>query len=175
MTRVRGGPVSDARPPEPLVRAINPVVRTLVRSPFGRRIPALAVIEYRGTRTGRRRRVVVAWHELGGRAFALTPAGWRANFVDGASALVRHSGQTLTMTGSLEPRPETVASTLRAHLAAGGSARSLGLRVAAGHEIDAADVRVLGRSIVWFDPQPNPPSGERVRQSEPASAESANS
>lgn len=151
MTRVSTGSVRDARPPEMLVRATNPVVRTLVQSPLGRFIPALAVVDHVGRRSGARRRVVVGWHELDGRAFVVTPAAWRANFSDGASARVRQHGRSRLMRGTLVSDAALVADTLAAFFAAGGSPASCGLRIEADHRIDAHDVELVGRSIVWFD------------------------
>jgi hypothetical protein len=152
MSRARAGAVRDARPPERLVHLGNPVVRTIVRSPAGRAIGALALIDHRGRRTGAPRRVVAAWHELGGRPFVLSPAPWRANFTDPAPARVVHRGRHRAMTGTLDADPERVAATLRACLAAGASPKSFGLAVEAGHEITAGDVVAVRRAIVWFEP-----------------------
>lgn len=152
MTRVSTGSVRDARPPEMLVRATNPLVRNVVRSPLGRFVPALAVVDHVGRRSGARRRVVVGWHELDGRAFVVTPAPWRANFSGGASARVHQHGRTRAMRGTLVSDAAVVADTLREFFAAGGSPASCGLRIEADHLIDAHDVEIVGRSIVWFDP-----------------------
>jgi hypothetical protein len=154
MTRVTAGAVRDARPPEGLVRAMNPIVRAVLRSPLGRRIDALALIEHTGRRTGERRSVVAAWHELDGHGFVVTPAGWRANFTGGAPATVRHLGHTRTMTGTLVDDSAAVAETLRRLFEAGHPPRTVGLAVDAGHPIDAADVTSVRRAIVWFEPGP---------------------
>ena len=151
MTRVSTGSVRDARPPEMLVRATNPLVRSVVRSPLGRLIPALAVVDHVGRRSGHRRRVVVGWHELAGRAFVVTPAVWRANFSGGAPARVHQHGRTRSMRGTLVSDAALVADVLAAFFAAGGSPASCGLRIDADHPIDAHDVEIVGRSIVWFD------------------------
>lgn len=153
MTRVATGSVRDARPPEMLVRATNPVVRSVVRSPLGGFVPALAVVDHVGRRSGARRRVVVGWHEIDGREFVVTPAAWRANFRGGASARVHQHGGTRAMCGTLVSDAAVVAETLRAFFAAGGSPGSCGLRIEADHLIDAHDVEAVGRSIVWFDPE----------------------
>ena len=151
MTRVTAGPVCDARPPEGVVRMTNPILRGALRSPIGRWIRGLAIIDHVGRRSGERRRVVVAWHELDGRAFAITPAAWRANFRDGATAQVRHRGRTRAMHGTLVADTETVAATLRTFFEAGGSPTSCGLRVEDGHTITAHDTSVVNRAIVWLD------------------------
>jgi hypothetical protein len=153
MTRVTTGAVRDARPPEALVRVTNPLVRAVVRSPLGRRIGALAIVDHHGRRTGEPRHVVAAWHELGGRGFVVTPAAWRANFAGGAPARVRHEGRTEAMTGTLVDDPIEVAATLQQMFDAGVSPRTAGLAVDEHHAIDAADVMAVRRAIVWFDPE----------------------
>jgi hypothetical protein len=155
MSRTTTGPVRDARPPEPLVRALNPFVRRALRSPLGRRIRPLALLEYVGRRSGVRRRVVAAWHELDGRGFVVTPAGWQANFVGGAPALVRHCGRTTAMTGTVQSDPVAVARTLQQLFDAGDQARTVGLAVDDGHAVTPDDVIAVRRTIVWFDPIPS--------------------
>ena len=156
MTRTNTGPVHDARPPEVLVRVMNPVVRALLRSPVGRKIRPLVLIEYTGRRTGTRRKVVVAWHELDGRRFVVTPASWRANFDGGAPAIVRHCGATRSMTATLDADPATVAHTLTRLVAAGHAPKTVGLAVEPGHVISPEDVVAVHRAVVWFDPDPAP-------------------
>ena len=154
MTRTSTGPVHDARPPEALVRVMNPVVRALLRSPVGRKIRPLALVEYTGRRTGTRRKVVVAWHELDGRSLVVTPAGWRVNFGGGAPATVRHHGATQPMTATLEADPTAVAHTLTKLFEAGNAPKTVGLAVQPGHVITPEDVVAVHRAVVWFDPVP---------------------
>ena len=183
MTRVTTGAVRDARPPEHLVRVMNPAVRALLRSPLGRRIGALAIVDHHGRRTGEPRHVVTAWHELDGRGFVVTPAAWRANFTGGAPARVRHEGRTQAMTGTLVDDPIEVAATLqrmfdavrtfaarlmaeydvrapsvRAQTAtlSGGNQQKAVVAVDEHHAIDAADVIAVRRAIVWFEPEARP-------------------
>lgn len=133
---------------------MNPIVRALLRTPVGRRIGPLALLEYTGRRTGNRRQVVVAWHELDGRKFVVTPAGWRANFADGAHATVRHHGATQPMTATLEADPTAVAHTLTKLFEAGNAPKTVGLAVQPGHVITPEDVVAVHRAVVWFDPVP---------------------
>jgi len=152
VSRTYTGAVRDARPPERLVRTCNPAVRAILRSPAGRGIGALAVIEHHGRRSGARRRVVAAWHRHDGRDFVLTPAPWRANFSDPAPARVTHRGHTRPMIGTLDRDPGSVAAVLQACLAAGASPGSFGLALEPDHEVTADDVVHVGRAIVWLDP-----------------------
>jgi hypothetical protein len=152
VTRTDTGAVHDARPPERLVKATNPLVRAIVRSPAGRGIGALTVLEYHGRRSGARRRVVAAWHQYDGRDFVLTPAPWRANFSDPAPARMTHRGHTRSMTGTLDRDPASVAAVLESCLAAGASPGSFGLAVEPGHAVTGDDVVHVRRAIVWLDP-----------------------
>ncbi|MBK5289592.1 MAG: hypothetical protein JJE46_14110 [Acidimicrobiia bacterium] len=112
----------------------------------------MALVEYVGRRTGVRRRVVATWHELDGRGFVVTPAGWQANFVGGAPARVRHCGRSRAMTGTLQSDPVTVAHALQQLFEAGNQARTVGLAVDHGHSVTPEDVIAVRRAIVWFDP-----------------------
>ena len=62
--------VRDARPPAALLRVTNPILKTLLRTPVSRVIRPLALIEFRGRRSGRPIRVVVAWHVNPGQRIA---------------------------------------------------------------------------------------------------------
>src|SRR5205085_1891961 len=84
---------------------------------------------------------------LDGRGFVVTPAGWRANFVGGAPAVVRHGGQTRTVTGTLVDDPAAVADTLQRLFDAGHPPRTVGLAIDDGHRIDAADVVAVRGAI----------------------------
>jgi len=143
--------IRDARPPTALVRAGNPLVRTVLRSPLGQWIDALAVLEFTGRRTGRRYRVVTGWHVLDGDGVVFTPAVWRANFASGADAKVRHRGTDRTMRGVLETESTTVADALNHVIGDGSSGRALGLSVPPGQRISADDVVRLGRAFIRLD------------------------
>lgn len=142
--------VRDRHPPEAIGKVLNPVMRALLRSPAGRRIKGLAVLEFAGRRSGRRLRVVVGWHEVDGQPVVFTPAPWRVNFTGGWPATVRHRGSTAAMTGTLETDADAVAAALAAVLADGTSAQAVGLHIADGHEISADDVRALQRAMIRF-------------------------
>jgi hypothetical protein len=146
------GVVRDARPPSGVLRLTNPILKTLLRTPVGRAIRPLALIEFRGRHTGRQLRVVVAWHIIDGAPVVVTPAPWRVNFTDGAPATVRRRGRRDQYIGTLEDDPATVAKTIDAALHNGTSARALALRVPAGHVISEDDVTRTGRAIVRFRP-----------------------
>ena len=91
--------VRDAHPPAVLVRVLNPIMRTLLRTPLGRLVRPFALIEFAGRRSGRRYRVPVGWHHADGVTVVFTPAPWRVNFSAGAPATVHYRGRTRPMTG----------------------------------------------------------------------------
>jgi len=141
----------DARPPAIVVRLTSTIMRPLLRSPIGRLITPLAVLEFVGRRSGTRHRVVVGWHRHGAESMVLTPATWRANFENGHPATVFWGGKRSTLVGVLDTDPSRVATVLNALLEAGGSARALALHIPDGHTLDAADVSRTNRAVIRFD------------------------
>lgn len=154
--------VSDARPPAALTLVSNPLLKLVLRTRAGRRLSNLALIEFAGRRTGRRIAVVVGWHAVDGSPVIFTPAPWRANFAEGAAAIVWWRGRREERVGTLESEPVAVAHALDAVIRTGTSPRALGLRVPDGHAMTAADVTETGRSIVRF----GPPLSDRRRATE---------
>ena len=146
--------VQDARPPKAALRVVNPLIRFLLRTPVARSIRPLVVLDFRGRQTAQRRRVVVGWHIVDGKPVVLTPAGWRANFTDGRPATVHWRGRDLDCVGTLETNPEIVANVVNTLLRSGTSARSLALRVPAGHTVNATDITGTRRALVRFEPIP---------------------
>jgi hypothetical protein len=57
--------VADARPPLALIKIMNPVLRRLLPTPFGRVVRPFALLEFAGRRNGRRYKVPVGWYERG--------------------------------------------------------------------------------------------------------------
>jgi hypothetical protein len=142
-------PVADARPPDAVLRILNPLLRALLGSPAGRVLPgSLAILELTGRRTGRAYRVVVGWHELDDGPVVFTPARWRLNLRGGAPVAVVRNGRRRRGTATLVEDPEQVAAGLQRTLDAGAAPRELGLKVAPGHRIDAGDVRANGRAMI---------------------------
>jgi len=98
-----------AHPPEAMLRAINPALRFLLRTPvMGPMRKAMMVLSFTGRKSGRRYSVPVSAHQLDGELYALAGAAWRLNFRGGAPAEVLHDGKTKTMQGELIEDPTTV-------------------------------------------------------------------
>ncbi|HZX56551.1 MAG TPA: hypothetical protein VFE86_17815 [Ilumatobacteraceae bacterium] len=143
--------VVDAPPPKAALRVVNPLVRLVLRTPIARLVEPLALLEFDGRRTGRRRRIVVGWHFIDDQPLVVTPAKWRANFVGGGVATVRWKGNVAEFVGTLDTDPAVVAAAINALLNAGATPRSLALRIPAGHVMSAADVTATRRGIVRFE------------------------
>jgi hypothetical protein len=148
--------VRDARPPTAMVRVLNPIMRVLLRTPLGRMIGPLALIEFAGRHSGQRYRVPLGWHEADGVAVVFTPAPWRTNFSPGALATVHHRGRAQQMIGTLITDPDEVAHALRSVLTNGTSPHLVGLNIPAGHSVTAADAAAVGRAMIQFRPQAAP-------------------
>ncbi len=146
-------PVVDRRAPDPVVRLLNPVMRLALRSPLGWGLGALAELEFDGRRSGRRRRIVVGWHEHDGAALVFSPASWRSNFAGGREVTVWHRGRARPWFGTLVADRAAVAALINEVLATGASAGSMGLRIAPGHELGPADVAAVDRAAIRFDPR----------------------
>ena len=142
--------VRDARPPIAVIRVLNPIMRTMLRRPLGRFVRPFALLEFAGRRTGRHYRVPAGWHQADGVPVVFTPAPWRANFVDGAPVTVHHRGRTFEMTGTLVTAPTDVARALRWIFANGTPPRHVGLGMPADHDITAADVVSVDRTMIVF-------------------------
>jgi hypothetical protein len=104
-------PVEAAHPPALLIRAGNPVLRLLLRSPVGGPLRRqFMVLRFRGRKSGRRYEIPVTAHRLDGGLYALTGARWRANFRGGREADVVLDGRVTAMHGELIEEPAAAAS-----------------------------------------------------------------
>ena len=113
-------------------------------------LPKIALLEFRGRRTGRVYRVVTGWYTVDGRSMVFTPAAWRANFRDGHEVEVAQGGRRHRLVGRLETDPDVVAALLNEVIAAGTSPRSVGLRTESSQRIEPADVQRLDRAAIRF-------------------------
>ncbi|HEY4608472.1 MAG TPA: hypothetical protein VIH06_04690, partial [Ilumatobacteraceae bacterium] len=118
-----------------------------------RLVAPLALLEFDGRRTGKRRHVVVGWHFLDDQPLVVTPATWRANFTGGHLAGVRWKGTHAELVGTLDTDTASVAGAINRLLDDGTTPRSLALRIPAGHVLSASDVAATHRGIVRFQPR----------------------
>ena len=148
--------VGDARPPRLAVAMLNPMLKLLLRTPVGRSIRPLALLDFTGRRSGRHLSVVVGWHTIDGLPVVVTPASWRVNFAGGRPAVVRSRTQRAELIGTLDDDPDSVARCIATLVGGGTAPRALGLSIPNGHAITADDVRSTGRAVVRFSPTSTP-------------------
>jgi F420H(2)-dependent quinone reductase len=138
-------------------RLANPVMRPLLRSLVGRRLGThLALIRYRGRRTGRVYELPVQYARVGNRVWILPGSPehktwWRnlRNEVDVELLLagVRLLGKAVALEGA--QHADEVATGLTAYVKAMPRAgRALGLSVSTASDPTDADIRRISRDIV---------------------------
>ncbi|GAB3033759.1 hypothetical protein [Mycobacterium bourgelatii] len=94
--------VDIGHPPEPLLRAINPMLRFLLGTPLAGPLgKQLMVLSFKGRKTGRQFSIPVSAHVIDNDLYALANAGWKHNFSGGAPAEVVYAGKTRSMRGEL--------------------------------------------------------------------------
>ncbi len=143
---------SDARPPLLFVRAMNPIMRIVLRTPLGWLVRPFALLEFHGRRSGRLLRVPVGWHEIDTGQVVFTPAPWRANFHGGAAVTVHHHGRRLKLVGTLDDDADTVAAALQSLADRRGSLRPVGIDIPDNHRVTATDVVTVDRALIRFEP-----------------------
>jgi hypothetical protein len=138
-------------------RVANPVLRPLLRSRAGRRLGKhLALIRYRGRRTGQRYELPVQYAQVDSTVWILpgTPQDktWWRNFRDGANVDLMLAGNSLrgraiAIDGA--EHPDQVAEGLAAYVAALSRAgRTLGLSSSRALDPRGADVRRVTQNII---------------------------
>lgn len=94
--------VTVSHPPDALLRAVNPLLRRLLRTPIaGAAREQLMVLRFKGRKSGREYSIPVSAHRIDNDLYALAGAAWKLNFRGGAPAEVLHGGKTTTMRGEL--------------------------------------------------------------------------
>ena len=156
--------VVSLAPPPPLavLRMMNVVARPLLKSPLGKRVNGVMLLEFRGRRTGRVMSIPVNFHLVDGVPMAFTAAAWRHNFTAGVPVTVTHRGEAYATTGKLvQMSAPAMGAAVRKSLDTGGSAQRMGIRTARGHDPTAAELAALGpalgTSVIAFDFRPSSP------------------
>jgi hypothetical protein len=102
--------VTISHPPDAILRAVNPILRFLLRTPIaGPGRDQLMIVTFTGRKSGRRYSIPLSAHRIDNTLYAITSAPWKQNFRDGATAEVLHNGTTTTMRGELIKDPAAVA------------------------------------------------------------------
>src|SRR4051812_50090428 len=86
--------LEDNRPPDAMLRFVNPLLRVLVPSPAGRVFPgSVGVLRFTGRRSGRTLRIVAGLHHVDGALVVFTSRPWRLNFRGGRARRPASSGE----------------------------------------------------------------------------------
>lgn len=93
--------IEISHPPAVLLRTINPILRSVLRTPLSGRIGEFMLVAFTGRKSGRRFAVPVSAHHLDGDLYVVLEAQWKYNFRDGADAQVSYRGRTSPMRGTL--------------------------------------------------------------------------
>jgi hypothetical protein len=94
--------ITVSHPPDAVLRAINPIMKLLLHTPFaGPARHQLMVVDFTGRKSGKHYSIPLSAHLIDGILYAMTGSTWKANFRDGAAAQVLHDGKTTTMRGEL--------------------------------------------------------------------------
>lgn len=145
-------PVEDSRPPRMVLRVVNPVIRTLLRSPLHRPLSKqLMLLSVRGRRTGRTISVPVGRHASNGVLLVSVSGRWRHNLVGGAPVQVTLDGRERAGYAEVEKDPDRVAQIFKMLLdrVGLGSAGLLGLKlnIPRAPTVDEINPAVAGRWI----------------------------
>ncbi len=152
--------VTRATPPLVLVRFLNPVMRTVLRSRLHRPVSkGLLLLHLTGRRTGGRYDIPVGHHRNDGRLSVLTNSPWRANVRGGAEVEVTLDRRRQRMHADIDEDPQRVAAIYRSIIDEIGwkqAQRRLGISIQVGRtptldELEEA-VRESGLSVITLTP-----------------------
>ncbi|AKK26121.1 hypothetical protein [Mycobacterium sp. EPa45] len=94
--------ITPAPPPDAIMRAVNPLMRYLLRTPLaGGLRKQFMVLSFKGRKTGREFVLPVSAHRIDGDLYALVGSPWKVNFRGGAAASVLVDGVERSIRGEL--------------------------------------------------------------------------
>jgi hypothetical protein len=138
--------VTSRPPPTWVLRVINPLLRRLLPSALGARMP-LALLRFTGRRTGRRYEIPVGVWPVDEGLVIFTDAPWLQNFRGGADAELVLRGQTRAMHGEVVDDASRVGPWLRGVLA-GNAPRQVGLSVPPGHTVSDEEAAAVRKAVL---------------------------
>ncbi len=135
-------PVKDARPPRGVIRAINPLMRAILRSPAHRLLSKnLMLLTVTGRKTGRAYTVPVGRHQAPDGTFVLSASGgWRHNLRGGCDVGVHLDGRARKGHAVLEEDLDRAATAFKKMLDDAG-ARALGVKVSVGRPVTVEEIK----------------------------------
>jgi hypothetical protein len=116
---------------QPLIKAANPLIVGLLRSPLHPLLSArILVLEFRGRTTGRRFRLPVSYDRAGATLAVYTRHAWWKNLRGGVPVVVVLRGHTLPARAEAVTDPAEVLTAVTAYIAAHGPAQAWQIAVA---------------------------------------------
>jgi len=141
--------VRSTPPPLWLVRhVVNPLLRRLLPGLLGRLLPGMAVLRFRGRRTGTAYAVPIGIYDHQGVQVVFTESAWAANFRGGAPVEIVRRGRSSHGHGELVTDPAAVGPAIRSVLAGGTSQRMIGIAVEAGHQPTDDELAAVRRAVL---------------------------
>jgi hypothetical protein len=140
--------VQSVHPPVGVMRwIVNPIVRTVVGTPIGRRVSGIVVLRFDGRLSGRHYAIPAVVHPIDGQMVVFSDARWVANFRGGWALDVRHNGTRYSTTAQLVEDGPSTAALLRRVLEA-KKPRALGLSIDDGYVPTDEELSNARRAIV---------------------------
>ena len=140
--------VRSKPPPLWLVKyVLNPMMRRLLPTRLGRWIP-FGVIRVTGRRSGRRLEIPCGIYDCAAGEVAFTDGAWAANIRGGVDVELVRGGRARHVHAELVEDGARVGPWLREVLAAGASARILGIVVPKDHRLTDAEAAELRRAVL---------------------------
>lgn len=145
--------IQRSAPPPALIRAFNPMVRLLLRSPsHGMLDSSVLLLHVTGRKTGRRYDIPVSYVDIDGRLTVVTVARWRVNLRGGADVEVTWRGRRRRMRASLDEDPACVAVTYMTVIDRLGwpkASRQLGISAPSGQPPTVLELKDAAREQGW--------------------------
>lgn len=134
-------------PPAAVFRAVNPIMKALLRSPLhGLVSKRMMLLEVTGRKSGARYLIPIGYTRAGDTLYAGTKGRWYKNLVGGAPLRVRLGGRWLAARGDVIADVEGMRAAYRQFLPlAPHYVRILGVRLDAHGEPDREDVEAAQR------------------------------
>ena len=111
-------------------------------------MPGMAMLRFRGRRTGQAYNVPAGIYDHEGAQFVFTESAWAANFAGGLPIAVVRRGITMRGHAELVVDPGVVGPAIRAALAAETSQWMLGLAIVKEHTPSNAELAAIRRAVV---------------------------
>ncbi len=159
MTTQEATTVERVYPPKLMFMVANPIMKWMLSTRLGKRVNDLALLQFKGRKTGTDYKLVSAIHQVDGRAALLTNSGWRHNFAGGHPVTATIGGEKFEMVGTLQAQPEAVARVYAEkikELGQTGASRRLGVKIDGPDEPTLEQLtdltRDVGLSVIYLDP-----------------------